>query len=555
MSTGAVAGIAVGGVAAIAGVISLLVFLIYLCKKRRSKRPVSQRWSMGAFSPPPPGKDTEKAASVPAPVFSHHQRFYASQAPEEKRRSFWRKSINPVDIGVAVSPGKMVQASPALSEKSASGLLVNGEAPSMWPAPLMSFPLPPKGVPLRPGHAVPVLDEQRSNGPFNSNPTYSVHNPYETRLSQPPQQLAQFSYSRPLIPAPSSNTQAPYETRLSAIPGQVTSARAGPPIAAPVPTFSLRAPYETSISAVPQQTNSARAGPPPNKSESQAYDAERARGAAITGRIPLTPIYDNGTFANASQGGRAAPIAYRWDTPDSMNQLSYQVPTTPARPPMGLNISNSTLEEAQLRKDSVHKSMASDSTTFEEDTTPEDEQDRQLRLAQSRSLGSYTNEVLARIPEGDSSPIKNLAYPEVPRPAAVSRQAQQVPRPLAGQNIDTVIQRPAGVSRGLSRRLEMSRAGQSYLQSDSSSSSSGASLLAQRRSQQKDLRIKTNAAANSLNSRWQVSTQLTAAPPMPRKELPMRMLQARPSLKEASPKARVTPKTNSRGDLYLTVED
>jgi hypothetical protein len=302
--------------------------------------------------------------------------------------------------------------------------------------------------------------------------------------------------------------------------------------------------------------NYAKAGPPLNNSENQAYNAERARGAAITGRIPLTPIYDNGTFANPSQGGKSAPVAYRWDTPESMNQLSRPIPSTTARPPMGLNISNAKLEEAQVRKNSVHRSVASDSTTFEEDTTPEEERDRQLKLAQSRSLGQYSNEVLARIPEGDSSPIKNLAYPQIPRPAAVSRQAQQVPRPLAGQNVNTAESIPAGLSRGLSRRYEMSRAGQSYLQSESSSSSSGPSLLAQRRSQQKDLRIKTpNAAANALNSRWQVSTQPIAARPMPRKELPARMLQARPSLKEASPKSRVTPKTNSRGDLYLMVED
>jgi hypothetical protein len=456
----------------------------------------------------------------------------------------------------------------------------------MWPAPLMSFPLPPKGVPIRPGHAVPVLEEQRSNGPFNSNPTFSVHAPYETRLSQVPQQLTQMSYSRPLISVPGPTTQLPYETRLSGLPQPKISVRAGatvsgpvptyglpapyetrlsvlpqvgsarPPVANPVPTFGQAAPYETRLGAIPQQTESARAIPPTNNPEDQAYNAERARGAAITGRIPLTPIYDNGTFANPSQGARAAPVAYRWDTPESMNQLSRPVPAAVARPPMGLNISNASLGDAQIRKNFAHNSMASDSTTFEEETTPEEERDRQLRLAQSRSLGSYTNEVLARIPEGDASPIKNLAYPEVPRPAAVSRQAQQVPRPLAGQSINTVDSKPAELSRGLSRRLEMSRAGQSYLQSESSSSSSGPSLLAQRRSQQKDLRIKTpNAAANSLNSRWQVSTQPIPAPPMPRKELPARMLQARPSLKDASPKARVTPKTNSRGDLYLTVED
>lgn len=527
LSTGAVAGIAVGGVAVAAAVCSIIFFLFCLRKKRRSKRPDSQRWSItGTFPPPPRGKDIEQAGSVPAPAFSPNQRFYASAVPEQKRRSFWRKSINPQDIGVAVSPGKVEQASPTsmVSEKSASRLLANSEAPSMWPAPLMSFPAPPKGIPRRTVNAVPVFDEQPINGPFNSNPTFRVHAPYETRLSQPPQQLTLTSYSRPLNSIPRVNIQAPYETRLTRLP----------------------------------QMTSARAGPPPASSQNRAYNAERARGAAITGRIPLTPIYDNGNFASASQAGRSAPIAYRWDTPESMNQLSRPVAYAAAQPPVGLNISNATAQDAQLRQNSVHRSVASDNTTFEDDTTPEEERDRQLRLGLSRSVSQYSNEALARIPEGDASPIKNLAYPQVPRPAAVSRQAQQVPRPLAAQNIKTAESAPAGISRGLSRRYELNRAGQSYLHSESTSSSASApSLLAQRRvGRQKDLRIKTpNAAANALNSRWQVSTQPIVPPPEARKELPARSLQPRPSLKEASPKARVTPKTNSRGDLFLTVED
>ena len=557
LSTGAIAGIAVGGVAAIAGVISLLFLLICLRKKRRSQRPASQRWSIGAFPPTPPGKDVEQASNASAPTFSPNQRFYASAAaPEENRRSFWRKSINPQDIGVAVSPGKMVQASPAslLSEKSASGLLTNTEAPSMWPAPLMTFPVPPKGVPRRPGQPGPVFDEQQNNGAFNREPTFEMVAPYETRLSQVPQQLGQTSYSRPLNPGPGFGVQAPYETRLSGVPEQTAFSRAGPPLA----SSQNQAPYETRLSGVPQQQTLRQAGTTSANSQDKAYNAERVRGAAITGRIPLTPVYDNGNFATTSQGGRSAPVAYRWDTPESMDQLSQAVPPAAPRSQMGLNISNATPEEIRRRNESAHRSVASDSTTFEEDMTPEEERDRQLRLAQSRSLGQYSNEVLERIPEGDTSPIKNLAYPQIPRPAAVSRQAQQIPRPLAAQKIVTAESAPAGLSRGLSRRYELARAGQSYLLSESSSSTTSApSLLAQRRiGQQKDLRIKTsNAASNALNSRWQVSTQPVVAPLQPRKNLPAKTLQTRPSLKENSPKARVTPKTNSRGDLYLTVED
>jgi hypothetical protein len=471
-----------------------------------------------AFPPPPPSKDQKGARGVPAPTFSPTQRYYAAPPRTEQRRSFWRKSINPADIGVAVSPGKVDQASPRSisSEKSASRLLTNSEAPSVWPAPLMNFPPPPKGIVHRTGTAVPVFDEKPiDTGAFNRNPTFSVHAPYETKLPQSQNQLTQMSYSRPINPVPRISIQAPYETRLTRLPPQ----------------------------------SAARLQPPASSQSDRAYNTERARGAAMTGRIPLTPIYDNGNFASQ---GRPPPVTYRWDTPESMNQLS-----RPAQVPMGLNISNTMAQAAPASKESLRKSIASDSTAFEDETTPEEEIDRQLRnrMAQSYSNSQYSNKTTSRVLEGGSSPIKDLTYPQVPRPAAVSRQAERVPRPLAGQNVNTAESAPVGVTRGLSQRYQLNRAGQSYLLSETTSSSSAGvpSLLAQRRlGQQKDLRI--NAAASALNSRWQVSTQPIIPPLEVRKEGPLKTLQARPSLKQASPEARVTPKTNSRGDLYLTVD-
>ena len=465
---------------------------------------------------------------MPRPTYSPYQRFYASAPPTDPRRSFWRKSINPADIGVALSPGKVEDASPrsASSEKSVSRLPSKSEWPSTWPAALMHFPPPPKSIPGRPGKAVPMFDENVSSGSSNGHPTLSVHAPYETRLPQLQRQQTQASYSRPVNPVPRVSIQAPYETKLTGLQQPIAFSR----------------------------------GLPAVNPENRVYNAERARGAAITGRIPLTPIYDNGNFATTPQG-RPVPSAYRWDTPESMSQLSRPVvqafSQVSSQPQTGLNISNATAQQPPPRKISLHRSVASDSTTFEEDTTPEEEVERQLRIAHSRTMDEYLDRFPSRAPE-ERSPIKDLAYPRVPRPAAVSRQAQEVPRPLAGRKINTAESAPVGVTRGLSRRLELNRAGQSYLFSSSTSSSAGApSLLAQRRiGQQKDLRIKTpNSAANALNSRWQVSTQPVPPPPAVRKDWPVTALQASSSLKDTSPKARVTPKTNSRGDLYLTVED
>ena len=503
LGPGAIAGIVVGGVAAVIAVFAVLLLMFCLRKKRNNRRPVSQRWSM-AFPPPPPSKDTEPVSYVPGPAYTPNQRFYAAPLPTDQRRSFWRKSINPADIGVAVSPGKVEHASSIASEKSVSRLLTNNEGPSMWPAPLMNFPPPPRG------DAIHVYNEKASGGPSNSRANLSTDAPYETRLPTLQRQQTQSSKPSHVKPAAKVSMPAPYETKLTDSPRQMTRAK----------------------------------GPPPVIPQNRAYNAERARGAAITSRIPLTPIYDNGNFATAN--------AYRWATPESLDQLSQPITQAAPQASTGLNISNATAPRAQPRKDSLHKSVASDSTAFEEDTTPEEEGERQIRLAQSQSVDAR----LDRYPPEGRSPIKDLAYPRVPRPAAVSRQAQEVPRPLAGRNIHTAGLAPIVSTRGLSQRYEMSRAGQSYLISETTSSS-GPSLLAQRRiGQQRDLRIKTpNTTANALNARWHVSTNQVALAPAKRNVLPMTTSHGRPPLTEISPKAKVTPKTNSRGDLYLTVEE
>lgn len=71
------------------------------------------------------------------------KRYYAVSPAEQKRRSFWRKSIKPDEIGVAVSPNVVEEASSPASFSSQQSMLallpkVPAKLPGqlLWPAPL-----------------------------------------------------------------------------------------------------------------------------------------------------------------------------------------------------------------------------------------------------------------------------------------------------------------------------------------------------------------------------------------------------------------------------------
>ena len=151
LSNAQIAGIGVGS----ALVSFLIMGLIFWHCRRRDKiqRRRSMRWSMhGVRTPPPnyggPPPDLPVTAKVPDNGFlaapSSH-RFYASALAEEKRRSFWRRSIKPEDIGVAVAPGVVEAGSPSsfASQQSLAKLLPKApeklpikSGTALWPAPL-----------------------------------------------------------------------------------------------------------------------------------------------------------------------------------------------------------------------------------------------------------------------------------------------------------------------------------------------------------------------------------------------------------------------------------
>src|SRR6202044_1933820 len=131
----------------------------------------SARLSMITEKPPPPRPSTpaqdsgQAQTTFPDPadlVIGHGQRYYATPPVEEKRRSFWRKSIKPEEIGVAVSPDMAQDSSPDSfsSQRTASQLLPALPNYGLWPAPLRLSRQNPTGrESFRPESTATVFEE------------------------------------------------------------------------------------------------------------------------------------------------------------------------------------------------------------------------------------------------------------------------------------------------------------------------------------------------------------------------------------------------------------
>lgn len=145
LTTPQIVGISIGGAAGATLAFSLLCVACCIRRRRRRKEEEEKDWSydsapserpLGPTSPYQPSRifqnatmvgqrpETDLPTDVPPPS-------------EEKRRSFWRKSIKPEEIGVAVTP-EIPQNSPASanSNNTTSQLLPEMPKYSLWPAPL-----------------------------------------------------------------------------------------------------------------------------------------------------------------------------------------------------------------------------------------------------------------------------------------------------------------------------------------------------------------------------------------------------------------------------------
>jgi hypothetical protein len=555
LTTGEIVGIAVGGGAAACFAFGVLVFILCFRRRKRQRRR-SARLSMAIEKPPPrpstPSQNPVHARTTfadPADLtIGHGQRYYAAPPVEEKRRSFWRRSIKPEDIGVAVSPKVGQNDSPDSfsSQRTASQLLPALPNYALWPAPLrLSRQLPTTQGVMRPESTATVFEED-------------VGREMDT-------------YKAVTLPEDPSDIGTTEEMAQRAIPLQIGSR-------------------------------------PPIDPRAQMYALERATVAAIKSPITLTPVYDNGvntpvydklTSASTIPGSgqaftsilpqpyysssfaqdprRTPPPQANVIHPRSLqkyssapnlprNQQQQHPRSSASTPSLSATTSYTDKRSTAARKGSID-SAGSDVTTFDtdEDTTPEQEFDKRLKP----STLSPVMESPARPPATfgqQGSPIKDLQYPRVPRPAAIARQAERAPRPRAALQINTTGPQPQPPRMAITRD-QLVHDERSFLQSQTSTRASPeptSSLLTKSRGDkagdqmlQGVLKLSSDSAnrAAPKNRKWEAwdpEEQPLQSPRRPKLVLDTQS----PSVENGRASKRtsvgLTP-TRRGGDLFLTV--
>ena len=382
LSSGSIAGIGIGASLLTFGILALIY---WRCQRREKlKRRRSTRWSMHGARTPPPNydlpPDVPPTTTVPETEFlaapTSTQRFYSAAPAEEKRRSFWRRSIKPEDIGVAVSPHVNEASSPTSfsSQRSMMNLLpkVPEKLPTrsiqgLWPAPLkLESARNRQSRPFRPLSDVTVFDE-------DIEATAASHPPRLTRA------------------------------RDSVV---LRSSSAGP--------------RERTLPA-PLQLN-------PIYPNAQSRLSEQKE-LSPTARIPLTPTYDNGNFIHSPPRAYPPSSWRQFDdmlSPPPLSALPEELsPTRNAQPhknvlrkkifpPSAVRAVRSAAPKPQPPRKDSDTTVA---TEIEEDTSP-DEVDKQLEMLEKPTFAP-----ISICPEGPRSPISNLQYPAIPPSAEISRQA------------------------------------------------------------------------------------------------------------------------------------
>jgi len=343
------------------------------------------------------------------------QGYYAPRGPmEEKRRSFWRRSLKPEEIGVAgVSPRPAGQSSPTSlsSQGSLSKLLPALPRQALWPAPLnLEATRKRRRDTQQPVNMAAVLEEEPSKQAMvRSNQDRSF------ALARPPPIRTQRVVPPPLeLSAASPNSYQRNIVRES--PAQAERM----PL---TPTYDngnvdIRFPMTSALAS----SSPGSGQPGPAVTEVRAWASEQS--------TTLSPS------SNSSSG----PVAGRKRFLRSPLRMVIREPRE-----------SSSTAAAQIEQ---HPSPNSTPTEIEEDSTPEEKNQRlegppqaSPKFDGSRDLGA-----------GSESPIRDPRSPQVSRPAAMSPQAQTASR--TGTRVPT--SRPS--------RDQLVRAGTSFMQTDTTSS-------------------------------------------------------------------------------------
>ena len=539
LTTGHIVGIAVAGVASAVLAFGFLLFFFCLRKKRRVRRRSARFSVVGTPAPPSnPGypQNISEKPTHPANArlgnYDPSLRFYAPPA-EQKRRSFWRKSIKPEDIGVAVSPRVVEGASPASfsSQHSSSKLLPSLPRKALFPEPLRFGTGGDRLLRLvgRPTSDATIFDEDPPARATND-------------LARPAEVIAQAYREAP-------SAEAVLTTRKQ---------RSAPP-----PLDLSAATRQDSVSPGTRPCMPSR-----------------------TRTLPLTPVYDNGNFIPGLLQNYVPPIrGMNTKQTTNLSMTTTTIPPQQSPPPyavMGHKPPDKTRTAQLPTRSSVytnhaqsksafkpvrHTSVISSGTDFEEDSTPEQETGKTLESGQANAVSpTIASSILD--PISPSSPIRNLQYPRIPRPASVSKQAEKVAVPRAAQMVETSgPTRPVGpITPPRSHRDGLVRAGRSFIRTDTTSSVgsiSGNSLkfpsppqgmgAAVQAAEINRRALKDNSNlrpyTTNLGRKPSVNIQSTT---MPKSILKRPQAKAPPSPPPSQ--IRMTPTKSRTGDLYLTVD-
>ena len=320
-------------------------------------------------------------------------------------------------------------------------------------------------------------------------------------------------------------------------------------------------------------------------------------------RLPLTPIYDNGTFETTTRpvvedpftDQQSAALQKLWQAQafnfsrrqPSMIRTSQEQPPGPFTTQMRhQNPAGRFPVKASVRarKQSVVSNQSvSVYTDIEEDDTPDQEEDKQLEKVPTMSTAM------------ERQPLRSLQWPQVPRPAAVAKQSQKVHSPRAGISIRQISPSPEALQAqaASTTRDEMVRGGRSFVKTNTSSISSqltqsSASPIFPTPPSHKRTNVPVHISRQISNAYRSASRPTTATTPTrnsrhpnsnsisyPHVPLPgqiyqdiQRLRTGRPlaqklqaqgyvprPLDRSSSRAKVTPMTSRSGDLYLTVGD
>lgn len=554
LTTGQIVGIAVGGGAAACFAFGVLMFV--LCFRRSKKqRQRSPRWSMAIENPPPrpstPTQDPGPARTTfPDPsdlTIGHSQRYYAAPMAEEKRRSFWRRSIKAEDIGVAVSPEGAQNGSPDSfsSQRTSSQLLPAPPNHALWPAPLrLSRQMPTHQGMMRPESTATVFEEDVARD-------MSTHQAITALQEQSDAESQQEMVQRVVPPSIGSGPTLDPRIQMYA-PERATAAVTKSPI-------TLTPVYDNGVST-PVYEKAKSNSTVPSSSEAFISSVPQPYSSSLSDEAPwrAPSLQSNAVHHKPLQTYSSAP---------NLPRVQQPYPRSSASTPSLSATTNYTDKRSTTASKGSIGSAGSDVTTFEtdEDTTPEQELDKRLKP----SILSPVIESPARQPADFSqqgSPIKGLQYPRVPRPAAVTRQAERPPRPRAASQINAAGPLPQPLRMAMTRD-QLVHDERSFLQSQSTSRASpepSVSLLAKRRGDkaademlQGGLKLSSNSANRTApnNRNLQVThpdDQLLLSPRKPKLMLDTRGSGVEHERASKRTSIGLTP-TRRGGDLFLTV--